>query len=50
MKVPNIKNEGDQVEELPLGAIPVNPNNLKNGKYSTKYIIEDDKNIQKDVI
>ena len=29
MKVPNIKNEGDQVEELPIGAIPVNPNNLK---------------------
>ena len=26
MKVPNIKNEGDQVEELPIGAIPVNPN------------------------
>ena len=65
MKVPNIKNEGDQVEELPIGAIPVNPNNLKrvnkvldyileatelNGKYSTKYTIEDDKNIRKDVI
>ena len=65
MKVPNIKNEGDQVEELPIGPIPVNPRNLKrvnkvldyileatelNGKYSTKHIIEDDKNIRKDVI
>ena len=65
MKVPNITNECDQVEELPIGAIPVNPNNLKRvnkvldyileateltGKYSTKYIIEDEKNIRKDVI
>ena len=55
MKVPNIINDCDSVEELPISAIPINPNNFKrvkkvldhvletievSGRYSTKLIIQ----------
>lgn len=65
MKVPNIVNDCDKVEELSMGAIPINPNNMKRKrkvlddilkktgmyrKYSVKLSIDEDKQIEKTVI